>query len=66
MSSLGPNGKEIPDGFRERKRRTKTDMKRLIKEGIVADPEVGVPERVPGSNEAVVDVPTAAVTAEKE
>lgn len=29
------------DGFRKRRKRTAADMKRLIAEGIVADPEVG-------------------------
>ena len=66
MSSLGPNGEEIEDGFRTRRKRTKADMQRLIKEGIVADPEVGVPARVPGDNEHVVDVPLAKMTAKKE
>jgi hypothetical protein len=55
-----------PDGFRKRRKRTKADMKQLIKDGVVADPAVGVPERVPGENEAVVDVPLARVTADKE
>lgn len=38
MSSLDKDGNEIPDGFRKRKKRTKADMQRLIKEGIVLDP----------------------------
>lgn len=66
MSSVGPNGEEIPDGFRKRRKRTKADMKQLIKEGIVADPAAGVPERVPTDNEHVVDVPIAKVSAQKE
>jgi hypothetical protein len=59
VSSLDKDGNEIPDGFRKRKKRTKADMRRLIKEGVVADPAVGVPERVRTDNEYVIDVPTA-------
>lgn len=44
---------------RPRKKRTKADMQRLITEGAVADPAVGVPERVRTDNEYVIDVPTA-------
>jgi hypothetical protein len=66
MSSLDAKGNEIEDGFRPRRKRTKADMARLIKEGVVADPAVGIPERVPGSNEHVVDVPVGKVAAKKE
>lgn len=66
MSSLGPNGEEIEDGFRKRRKRTKADMKQLIKDGVVADPERGIPDRVPTDNEHVVDVPIAKVSARKE
>lgn len=38
MSSMNRDGNEIPDGFRPRKKRTKADMKQLIKDGIVLDP----------------------------
>ncbi len=66
MSSLDAKGNEIPDGFRPRRKRTKADMQRLIKEGVVADPAIGVPDRVPTDNEHVVDVPIARVSARKE
>lgn len=56
----------LHDGFRPRRKRTKADMQRLIKAGVVADPERGIPERVPTDNEHVVDVPVAKVTAIKE
>jgi hypothetical protein len=36
-------------------------MKQLIRDGVVADPDVGVPERTRSDNEHVVDVPTATV-----
>lgn len=51
---------------RPRKRRTQADMKRLIKEGVVADPAVGVPERVRSQNEYVVEVDTATATGKTE
>lgn len=31
----------LQDGFRPRRRRTKADMQRLIRDGVVADPSVG-------------------------
>lgn len=66
MSSLAPNGEEIEDGFRKRRRRPKDWYEKAIKDGVIADPAKGVPERVPGNNEYVVDVPPAKVTAKKE
>lgn len=66
MSSMVDEYNEIDDGFRKRRRRTKADMQRLIKAGIVADPKVGVPERQRTENEYVVDVPVGRVSAKKE
>ena len=38
MSSIDKDGNEIPDGFRPRRKRKKSDMDRLIKEGWVLAP----------------------------
>ncbi len=54
------------DGFRTRRKRPAGWMKQAIKDGVIADPAVGIPERVPTNNEHVVDVPAAKVTAKKE
>lgn len=46
------------DGFRDRRKRSKADMKRLIAEGIVADPAVGPqPHQTYGPEVFVIDVP---------
>lgn len=46
------------DGFRPRRKRTKSDMKRLIEEGVVADPATGgQPHQTYGEDVFVVDVP---------
>ena len=47
------------DGFRPRRKRAKGWYKQAIKDGVIADPHKGIPERVPGSNEHVVIVPVA-------
>lgn len=54
------------DGFRKRRKRPAGWYEKAIKSGEIADPAKGIPERVPGQNEHVVDVPTAKVTAKKE
>lgn len=70
MSSMLDDYTEVDDGFRSRRKRPKGWMKQAIKDGVIADPAVGIPERVPSDNEYVVDVPTGKVagkvTAKKE
>lgn len=55
-----------PDGFRPRRKRPKGWYEKAIKDGVIADPEKGVPERVKTDNEYVVEVPVAKVTAERK
>jgi hypothetical protein len=61
-----PHAPTTKDGFRPRKKRPKGWMKQAIKDGVIADPKQGIPERVPGERDHVVDVPIAKVTAEQE
>jgi hypothetical protein len=51
---------------RDRQKRPKGWYKQAIKDGVIADPEQGIPERVKSDNEHVVDVPTAVVKASPE
>lgn len=64
MSSLGPDGKEIPDGFRKPKRRGKNWIAGAIKRGDVRDPNVPFvePQDYPGA--VVVKPPIATSTGE--
>lgn len=59
MSSLGPNGEEIPDGFRKPKRRGKNWLAGAIKRGEVRDPNVPLdePQEYPGA--VVINPPLA-------
>lgn len=59
MSSLGPDGNEIPDGFRKPKRRGKNWLAGAIKRGEVRDPNVEFdePQEYPGA--VVVKPPVA-------
>lgn len=59
MSSLGPNGEEIPDGFRKPKRRGKNWLDKAIKRGEVRDPNAPInePQEYPGA--VVINPPLA-------
>lgn len=65
MSSLGPNGEEIPDGFRRSKRRGKNWLKQAIKRGEVRDPNAPDPDEGKDySGAVVVNPPIATGTSE--
>jgi hypothetical protein len=67
MSSLGPNGEEVPDGFRKRKRRGKNWLAKAIKNGSVRDPNAPDPDA--GKDYAgavVVSPPLATMKQDKE
>lgn len=62
MSSLGPNGEEIPDGFRKPKRRGKNWLDGAIKSGEVRDPALPPPEEQTYPDAVVVNPPVATST----
>ena len=63
MSSLGPDGEEIPDGFRKPKRRGKNWLAGAIKRGEVRDPNAPDPDEGKDYSGAVVVNPPVATAA---
>ena len=65
MTTATDGDDDLEDGFRPRRKRTKSDMKQLIKDGVVRDPNAPPePDPVYGENVTVFAVPTATIDAE--
>ena len=67
MSSIGPDGEEINDGFRPRKKRPKGWLKAAIKDGSVRDPDAPDPDADKDyAGATVVNPPLATLSGEGE
>ncbi len=66
MSSIGPNGEDIEDGFRTRRKRPQGWYEQAIKDGSVRAPGAPDPDAGKERTGVVIDVPLASARGEQE